>query len=179
MNSVETDPITGASRVRVSVYKDRTMWQAVASVLREERCARGWTIRQLAEKVGDLTPQYVGMVERGKRRPPVHTLVRILDALDLRPAVEGGGRAVSFYTAQGKDFITVELRPAPRLEEVATPEWLSIQAAEDATKLGQIVAVIASDRERMLDTYRHLGLDEDFNGYLEGLEMQAEYLRGR
>ena len=176
---METDPISGVSRIRVSVANDQTMWETVASVLREERAARGWTIRQLADKVGDVTPQYVGLVERGKRRPTVDTLMRILAALELRPEVEANGREVSFYGEQGKLHITVELRRPTQLEHVTTPEWLAVQQAEDTTKLGQIVALIARDRVAMLEAHRHLGLDEDFNDYLEGLEMRAEYDRGR
>lgn len=50
--------------------------------IRDERKALGWTLAQLAERV-DLTPQAIGMIERGETDPSLNSLRRIADALGV------------------------------------------------------------------------------------------------
>lgn len=179
MNRVETDPITGVTRIVLSVHRDRKAWEAVASVLKDERVRQEMTTTQVASTVGEITPQYVGMIERGKRKPSLDVLVHILEALHLGPTLEQDGRAVSFYTDEGKTHITVQLRPAPSIYETVTPAWKAEQDVEDARKIGEIVRAISSDRDFLLFAYRQLGFDEEYNYAVDMAEAAAERARGK
>ncbi len=53
--------------------------------LRARRQARGWSQAKLAESVG-VTPNYVGILERGEKLPTLDTLVALSRALDVSPA---------------------------------------------------------------------------------------------
>lgn len=50
--------------------------------IREQRKAKGWTMEQLAEKV-ELSPNYVGDLERGVKIPSLETFIRIVEVLDV------------------------------------------------------------------------------------------------
>lgn len=59
--------------------------RVVAANVRRLRKARGLTQEQLAHDAGiDLT--YLGGIERGRRNPSLAVLVRLSDALGVRPA---------------------------------------------------------------------------------------------
>lgn len=53
--------------------------------IRARREAMGWSQARLAEAV-DLTPNYLGSLERGEALPTVQTLVVLAKALDASPA---------------------------------------------------------------------------------------------
>ena len=55
---------------------------AVATILRAEREARGFSMNAVAER-GGLSQQMVSYVERGMRKPTIDTLLRITVALEL------------------------------------------------------------------------------------------------
>lgn len=55
------------------------------TVVRRHRLARGMTIEQLAEGA-DLSPNYVGMVETGKKEPSLATVFAISRGLGVPPA---------------------------------------------------------------------------------------------
>ena len=50
--------------------------------IREQRKAKGWTMEQFAEKV-ELSPNYVGDLERGNKIPSLETFIRIVEVLDV------------------------------------------------------------------------------------------------
>ena len=50
--------------------------------LREQRLKQNLTLEQLAEKA-NLSPNYVGMVERGLKEPGLATIVKLLNGLNL------------------------------------------------------------------------------------------------
>ena len=50
--------------------------------IRLERKRRGWTMAELGSRV-QLTPQAIGMIERGETDPSLSSLRRIADALDV------------------------------------------------------------------------------------------------
>lgn len=177
MGRVDIDPLTGVKRVFVAVHRDRHAWQEVAAVLRDERLRQHLTTSQVAQAVGEITPQYIGMVERGKRRPSLDVLVRILDALGLQPAIENDGRDVTFYTDAGRTHLTVALRSTPIFRDVAIPAWKEHQDADDARKLGEIVQALATDRDFLLSVHRRLGFDEEYNIETERAERAAEAAR--
>lgn len=54
----------------------------VSEKIREARSKAGLTQQQLADKLG-TTPQYIGLLESGKRHPKIQTLQKIADALDV------------------------------------------------------------------------------------------------
>ncbi|MBS6623034.1 MAG: helix-turn-helix transcriptional regulator [Faecalibacterium prausnitzii] len=49
--------------------------------LREQRLKQNLTLEQLAEKA-NLSPNYVGMVERGLKEPGLATIVKLLNGLN-------------------------------------------------------------------------------------------------
>ena len=53
--------------------------------LQSIRKAKGLTQEDLGEKCG-LTSQYMGVIERGGKNPPLATLYRIAQALQITPA---------------------------------------------------------------------------------------------
>jgi len=57
----------------------------LGATIRQYRRARGLTQRALAERTG-LNVTYLGEIERGVRNLSVLTLLRIADALELRPS---------------------------------------------------------------------------------------------
>lgn len=50
--------------------------------IREQRRKKGWTMDKLAEKA-DLSVNYVGDLERGRKTPSLDTFIRIVEALDV------------------------------------------------------------------------------------------------
>ena len=50
--------------------------------IREQRKAKGWTMEQFAERV-ELSPNYVGDLERGNKIPSLETFIRIVEVLDV------------------------------------------------------------------------------------------------
>src|SRR5579863_5465933 len=60
----------------------RTLGARLGARLRERRDALGWSQAQLAEAVG-VTPNYVGVVERGEKLPTMETLEAFGGALNV------------------------------------------------------------------------------------------------
>ena len=54
----------------------------LGAAIRDRRRRRGWSQRELAEKVG-ASRQWVNEVEKGKTRTEVGLVLRTLDALDV------------------------------------------------------------------------------------------------
>ena len=52
--------------------------------VREERTLRGLSIEKLAE-LAEVTPSFLGLIERGERKLSVHTLDKITKALQTQP----------------------------------------------------------------------------------------------
>lgn len=50
--------------------------------LREQRIKQNLTMEQLAEKA-NLSPNFVGTIERGEKEPGLATIVSLLNALDI------------------------------------------------------------------------------------------------
>ena len=71
---------------------------AVGAILRTYRTERGLTQEEVAFATG-LDRTYIGMVERGERRPTVHAVSLILDALNVTWTRMG----VALDAARGKD----------------------------------------------------------------------------
>lgn len=55
--------------------------EQVIATLRDQRIARGWSQRRLAERAG-IDPKTVSLIERGMRSPTLHTLLRIATAME-------------------------------------------------------------------------------------------------
>ena len=53
--------------------------------VRAARAARGWTQEELAHRTG-LASVQISRIERGKREVRLTTVIRLLQALDSRPA---------------------------------------------------------------------------------------------
>src|SRR5689334_9682454 len=63
------------------------MTPTAGDLLRGCRERRGWTQEELAGRVaGGLTVETISNLERGRTRPHRHTLLAVIDALELDPA---------------------------------------------------------------------------------------------
>lgn len=51
---------------------------------REQRQLKGWTIEELATRVG-ISTNYMGALERGAKVPKLETFIRIAEVLDVSP----------------------------------------------------------------------------------------------
>lgn len=63
----------------------RSFGARLGARLRAQREALGFTQAKLAEKVG-VSPNYIGVLERGLKLPTLDTLVLLAKALDMSPA---------------------------------------------------------------------------------------------
>ena len=54
----------------------------IGEKIREKRKKLDWTLEQLSERI-DVTPNYMGNIERGTRTPSVPILLKIASALDV------------------------------------------------------------------------------------------------
>lgn len=57
--------------------------QLVGRRVAEERRANELTQQQLAERIGDVSPQYVGLVEQGRQNLTIETMVKFANALSV------------------------------------------------------------------------------------------------
>ena len=64
----------------------------LGAAIRDHRRRRGWSQRELAEKVG-ASRQWVNEVEKGKTRTEVGLVLRALDALDVALWLDRDDRA--------------------------------------------------------------------------------------
>ena len=138
--------------------------RTIGSGIRTERQRLGWTIAELAERVG-LTPGAIGMVERGESDPSLSSLRRIsealglpmfrflLDDLDREIVVRGDARVrmamptedieyelVSSNVSGNLEVLSVVLGPGAVTREAAAPH-----TADECTVVlrGQVTADIA------------------------------------
>lgn len=65
-----------------SIGLGHTMKELFGQRLREQRLKQNLTLEQLAEKA-NLSPNYVGMVERGLKEPGLATIVKLLNGLNV------------------------------------------------------------------------------------------------
>jgi transcriptional regulator with XRE-family HTH domain len=63
----------------------RSFGARLGARLRAQREALGFTQAKLAEKAG-VSPNYIGVLERGLKLPTLDTLVLLAKALDMSPA---------------------------------------------------------------------------------------------
>ena len=56
--------------------------KTIGKRIRQCRQRKGLTIENLAEKA-DITPTFMGDVERGNKLPSIHTFIKIVNALDV------------------------------------------------------------------------------------------------
>lgn len=60
------------------------IYTSIGRRIREERTLRGLSIEKLAE-LAEITPSFLGLIERGERKLSVHTLDKITRALQVQP----------------------------------------------------------------------------------------------
>ena len=56
--------------------------KTIGKRIRQCRKKKGLTIENLAEKA-EITPTFLGEVERGNKLPSIHTFIKIVNALDV------------------------------------------------------------------------------------------------
>lgn len=178
MLDVHEDPVSGISYIRLGLHRDREVAKALGATLRQERVRRGWTLRNLADAIGDVSEQYIGMVERGERKPSHDVFLRLLAALQLAPEVQPDG-GITFWCSEGTQHVTTYLAPLSTLRGTGVTERSVARQAADVARLGQVVAVIARDQVALQSVFRHLGLDEAYNTHMELEEDGADWARGR
>lgn len=59
------------------------IYTSIGRRIREERTLRGLSIEKLAE-MAEVTPSFLGLIERGERKLSVHTLDKITKALQIQ-----------------------------------------------------------------------------------------------
>lgn len=55
---------------------------SIGKHLKEKRLQKSWTQEKLAEKL-NLSPAYIGMIERGEKIPKLETFIRIINELGV------------------------------------------------------------------------------------------------
>jgi len=60
------------------------IYTSIGRRIREERTLRGLSIEKLAE-LAEITPSFLGLIERGERKLSVHTLDKITKTLQTQP----------------------------------------------------------------------------------------------
>lgn len=60
------------------------IYTSIGRRIREERTLRSLSIEKLAE-LAEVTPSFLGLIERGERKLSVHTLDKITKALQAQP----------------------------------------------------------------------------------------------
>ncbi|MBK1632639.1 hypothetical protein CKO31_18205 [Thiohalocapsa halophila] len=55
---------------------------AMRARIRDRRAARGWTQKQLGDRAG-CWQTYIGQIERGRKTPPLPTLLALAQALEV------------------------------------------------------------------------------------------------
>lgn len=60
------------------------IYTSIGRRIREERTLRGLSIEKLAE-LAEVTPSFLGLIERGERKLSVHTLDKITKTLQAQP----------------------------------------------------------------------------------------------
>jgi transcriptional regulator with XRE-family HTH domain len=122
------------------------------------RTAVAWSRRDLAQRAGISYP-YLGHIETGRQFPSSPVLVRISEALDLRPSdllARAEGRASAGTRSRAGDFVPTvsgEL-PGPG----GTPQASHGEDLEDVfMELHELVNRMSpGDRERLIDLARRL-----------------------
>ena len=56
--------------------------RVIGQKIKEKRLEKAWSQEQLAEKV-NLTPIYIGMIERGEKLPRLETFINIINILNV------------------------------------------------------------------------------------------------
>ena len=79
----------------------------LGAAIRDHRRRRGWSQRELAEKVG-ASRQWVNEVEKGKTRTEVGLVLRALDALDVALRLDRDDRAPDEDGSSGIGHIGID-----------------------------------------------------------------------
>lgn len=67
---------------------DAETYARLGRALKAERIRLGLTLRELAERVGTESHEWISAIEHGRRRPSIDVLDRLAVALGLRLVVE-------------------------------------------------------------------------------------------
>lgn len=143
--------VTVRPPVAIHLYRDSPTdhpeSNRLGEVLRLRREDMGLTHREVAE-LADVSVSYVGMVERGERRPKKENLLALLSALGIE-GIDHGNRIVDF--PYGKGLFRVHLK-APNLVDRSVwgrgqldPETNLQRAIERRRRLGRLLAKFAMD----------------------------------
>ena len=79
----------------------------LGAAIRDRRRRRGWSQRELAEKVG-ASRQWVNEVEKGKIRTEIGLALRALDALDVTLRLDCDDRAHDEDGSLGIDHVGID-----------------------------------------------------------------------
>jgi len=122
----------------------------LGDLLKDRRVELGLKHREVAATAG-VSVSYVGMVERGERRPTASNLKAILEALDL-PNMERGPHSVDFE--YNDTFVQVRFKPPNPMMRLnplaaraaaANPERVEQQWAIERERLGKLIGMFANN----------------------------------
>lgn len=69
-------------RIQLTEFEGISNFESIGKNIRKYRVARGLRQEGLAERCG-LSPNYIGMLERGEKVPSLETFIRILNVLEV------------------------------------------------------------------------------------------------
>lgn len=162
--------VTERGPVTIRLYRDSATdhpeSNRLGEILRLRREGMGLTHREVAA-VADVSVSYVGMVERGERRPTKEKLLALLAALGIE-GHDHGPRAVDF--SYGKGLFRVHHK-APNLVErsawglgLQDPETKAQRRLETQARLGRLLARFAAHPAAAKVAYKwHCSGDPDMS----------------
>jgi len=126
--------------------------ERVGDKVRKFREARGWTIKELAERA-DLTPNGVSRIELHYRSPGADTVVKLADALGVEPGdlfPKGGPLQESGLPQEVKDAGGIES------SEALDPPQIIMRVQSIVDRFENREINISEFREELINTLRHL-----------------------
>jgi XRE family aerobic/anaerobic benzoate catabolism transcriptional regulator len=142
---VVTEPATHAS-----------LLSALGRRIRDTRLARGWTLRELAERSG-VSPRFLGQIESGRANLSVRRLADLAEALDLSPSTllsaapaSPDARVIALLGLRGAGKTTIGRKLARRMGAPFVELDRRIERAADLS-LSEIFTLHGEDYYRRLE----------------------------
>jgi len=146
-------------RLYQDTAEDHPQQDLLSDILKSRRDELGLKHREVAAKAG-VSVSYVGMVERGDRRPTIPNLKAILDALEL-PNDGHGPRAVEFDYGDGGFLVlfkpvnpVARLNPGMRFTASKDPGRAEERLVADRDMLGKLLRTFSNNTAAVKVVYR-------------------------
>jgi len=171
----ELDDLTQSRRIWVTTgrtKKHEDSRQAFGRMIKAERKHLNWTQADVAEKA-DCSESYIGFLERGYKLPSIEVFTRILNALGANPTLNSNGNVLTF------ELVSQDATVILTVEEDSPPTHIKVPSERENTMalmLGRIIQVLTDEPYKIRDVYRDLGLDPNYNDYLDAVDEYVSQL---